>query len=56
MSSSDRPSGQQVDRIDIPFLTQYFQTSSDVKLRPFAAGMEPGRSITLIYCEPMTDL
>lgn len=56
MSSSDRPSGQQEDRIDIPFLIQYFQTSSDVKLRPFAAGMEPGRSITLIYCEPMTDL
>ncbi|WP_232282347.1 spore germination protein [Paenibacillus sp. oral taxon 786] len=56
MNTSDRPSGQQSSKIDIPYLINYFQPSSDVKLRPFAAGMESGHAITLIYCEPMTDL
>jgi hypothetical protein len=56
MNSSDQPSGQPKGTIDIPYLLDYFQTSSDVKLRPFASGMGAGYSITLIYCEPMTDL
>ncbi|SMF54937.1 spore germination protein [Paenibacillus barengoltzii] len=56
MNASDRPSGQPSNKIDIPYLINYFQPSSDVKLRPFTAEMGSGHAITLIYCEPMTDL
>lgn len=42
MSSTDRPSGQQEDRIDIPFLTQYFQTSSDASFARLLPGWSRG--------------
>lgn len=56
MNASDRPHSQKERPIDIPFLNQYFQHSADVKIRQFDAGGEHSHPITLIYCEPMTDM
>lgn len=56
MNRSDRPSDLQEGPIDIPFLTKYFQHSADVKIRKFDADSEHGHPITLVYCEPMTDI
>lgn len=56
MNSSDRLHGQEEGPIDIPFLNQYFRHSVDVKIRKFDAGSEHNHPITLVYCEPMTDI
>ncbi|MGG3456478.1 spore germination protein [Paenibacillus rhizolycopersici] len=56
MNPSDRPSGQPEDPIDIPFLQKHFQHSADVKIRRFDADSDHNHPITLIYCEPMTDI
>lgn len=56
MNPSDMSVDHREGPIDLPFLYDYFRHSADVKIRRFDADSEQVHPITLIYCEPMTDL